>query len=74
MSANGDTPTTEQVRSDYTSARYEFYMDSSTSDPEAEFDCWLASVKAEAWDEGADAVVDDFHAKNPYRADELEGK
>ena len=43
------TPTTEEVRNRYLSEVF--------PEDEAEFDRWLAEVKAEAWDEGHDAGV-----------------
>ena len=52
------TPTTEEVRNQWACEPDEY----------AEFDRWLASVKAEAWDEGY-AVDRRFNAPtpNPYR-------
>ena len=59
------TPSTEEVR--------EQWLELWTYDRDAEFDRWLASVKAEAWDEVA-AIVENCHdcltysgVKNPYR-------
>ena len=43
-------PTTEEVRNRYLSEVF--------PEDEAEFDRWLAQIKAEAWDEGFDAGVD----------------
>jgi hypothetical protein len=58
------TPTTERVRWFY-AAYDEGYGD------EAEFDRWLAGVKAEAWDQGGVAGYDAGRgipsAVNPYR-------
>lgn len=51
---NDYTPTTEEVRETYADAHcpdlYVGHEDSCPADPE--FDRWLATVKAEAWDEG----------------------
>ena len=55
-------PTTEEVRNRYLSEVF--------PEDEAEFDRWLAQIKAEAWDEGFDAGVDHAILKqfvfNPY--------
>ena len=42
------TPTTEEIRAGYSTATYD------DAKAEAEFDRWLAEVKAEAWQEGWD--------------------
>lgn len=44
------TPTTDEIREVW--GRHSRYM---------EFDCWLASVKAEAWAEGFDAGEDEAY-------------
>ena len=59
------TPTTDEVRDHYASypgARF-------TPETAERFDRWLASVKAEAWDEGWEEGVSWPHGKlqNPYR-------
>lgn len=70
---------TEDVRTDYCAA----WNDDADLDrerwteKEREFDQWLASVKAGAWDEGAtardedrrirDYMLDETLARNPYR-------
>ncbi len=74
------TPTTEEVRLEYSRT-------GRRPDREAEFDRWLAEVKAQAWAEGAvwhraNAVPDDrrmkarfvseLQAVNPYREGETE--
>ena len=66
------TPTTEEVRLDYAPAK------TFPADAEAQFDRWLAEVKAQAWQEGygegAAANYGDYRdaefAKNPYRQGE----
>lgn len=73
MSNTDDTPpTTEYVRHFYASGRWADGV--GQSDTEPEFDRWLAGVKADAWDEGFEAVpsVTDWHRNtikksNPYR-------
>lgn len=70
------TPTTEEVREAWIIARYWddyelFDIDEKMRDEEsAQFDRWLKQVKAEAWDEGFDAGVDNVVLKefvfNPY--------
>ena len=49
---SGYTPTTEEVRDSYD---YQFTLGMSDISRIAEFDRWLASVKAEAWEEGFNA-------------------
>jgi len=55
------TPTTKEVRADYIDAGWgadgSLYGD---NDP-AQFDRWLASVKAEAWDDGHDVGWESRH-------------
>lgn len=62
------TPTTEEVRNDWASG----------IDPagrRAEFDRWLAEVKAQAWEEGQDAELERLAEEpprpNPYRQGEM---
>lgn len=74
------TPTTEEVRNWYLLGRYEFDM-VSDHQAEEEWSRWLASVRADAWDEGYAArpmqVVAEtergpmysMHADNPYRSE-----
>lgn len=72
------TPTTEEVRDRY------WINDGGFSDPEdaKRFDRWLASVRADAWDEGEEAGEsnalawdgwryrsDYVVASNPYRSE-----
>lgn len=79
------TPTTEDVRERYWLATVNDTdfpgAEGAASRLRAEFDRWLAQhdaeVKAEAWDEGAQAarnedfLADDFvETPNPYRAEE----
>jgi hypothetical protein len=78
------TPTTEEVRDAWVSNTTESYVLSGPTRwafAEARFDRWLASVRADAWDEGFkqggpmhDVNYDDpdAHTRNPYR--ENEGK
>lgn len=49
------TPTTEEVRNRYLSEVF--------PEDEAEFDRWLAQVKAQVWDEGHTRC---FHVENPH--------
>lgn len=66
------TPTTEQIFESY-EVRY------GSFNAKNDFDRWLASVKAEAWDEGWDAGLQhwwyglsmhgEFRTDNPYRAE-----
>ncbi len=56
------TPTTEEV--------WRAYINWEYGGPGAEFDRWLAEVKAEVWQEGFDRGVLFFNAgdeRNPYR-------
>ena len=46
QSASDYTPTTEEIRLDYAPAK------TFPADAEAQFDRWLAEVKAQAWEEG----------------------
>lgn len=83
MSANDYTPDTEQVRAFYAES-YRWpdgtLFKGKAEQARAEFDRWLASVKAEALREAADYV--DLHPMAGSevlellrsRADELEGK
>lgn len=60
------TPTTEEVREQWASSPVYGYRDPMPVRL-AEFDLWLASVRADAWDEGNRA-----HPKfgvNPYRSE-----
>lgn len=61
------TPTTEDVRESYTYLRGTI----PTVEHAAEFDRWLNEVKAEAWEEGAnagyvDALLGHEPLRNPY--------
>lgn len=68
-------PDTNVMRATYATAAT--YRQSPDPDRAAEFDRWLAKVKAEAWDEGHDAATDAapdgvwpdawIGAHNPYR-------
>lgn len=62
------TPTTEEVRDSYD---YQFTLGMNDISQIAEFDRWLAQVKAQVWDEGFDGGVDHCVLKqnvfNPYR-------
>lgn len=71
---NEYTPTTEVVRDNYLPPRTEI------QDAEKQFDSWLAQVKAQIWNEGFNAGVDEAYeheaqlqwsmphtcTKNPY--------
>ena len=64
------TPTTEEVRNQYSG----FSTSNSNHTGQvylnfAEFDRWLAEVKADAWEEGnlAEDIGPDMRASNPYR-------
>ena len=61
------TPTTEQVRTSYACQRESIY---GVEHDFAEFDRWLAEVKAQAWDEGY-VSSDDYYGEhdNPYRGE-----
>ena len=73
MSEQPYTPTTNEVRNAYRLSDQD--IDGSPYLPEksdAEFDRWLAGVKAEAWEEGAMQGHDDHEFgvevwTNPYR-------
>ena len=61
------TPTTEDVRESYTYFRGTI----PTVEHAAEFDRWLNEVKAEVWEDGAnagyvDALLDHEPLRNPY--------
>lgn len=71
-----DVPSTHYVRQQYRSP-FDASLDGQ------EFDAWLASVKAEAWDEGYQARQDEEYSEyiqygvpyrdsiaNPYRAED----
>jgi hypothetical protein len=65
------TPTTEMVKSLYEIGKIKAY----DSYDLAEFDRWLAEVKAQAWDRGYEAGLTDFASSmttNPYRQGETE--
>lgn len=81
---NEYTPTTERVRRDYVVENLGSTTEPHTAtDGEAEFDRWLAQVKADAWDEGfrtcdqvwtetADITTPDEYRTdptNPYRGE-----
>ena len=58
------TPTTEMVKSLYEIGKIKAY----DSYDLAEFDRWLAEVKAQAWEEGYNAKwVETYFYDNPYR-------
>ena len=62
-------PTTERVRTSYACQRESIY---GVEHDFAEFDRWLAEVKAQAWEEGytqgsKDMYDGDFPTPNPYR-------
>ena len=74
------TPTTEEVR-----YKYSWWTDKNLvargvepTDTKAEFDRWLAEVKAQAWEEGKQVAEDhyvpgidcDCFPANPYRQGE----
>jgi hypothetical protein len=77
------TPTTDDVRECYqcqlVKGDNDFYIFADKEKSNAEFDRWLAKVKAEAWDEGAvyaaiecSAIDDETQpwiadGENPYR-------
>lgn len=77
---NEYTPTTSSIRGIYYREYYE-YPKRNINVLDAEFDRWLAEVKAEAWDEGFNAGEGEAYehearlqwsmphtcAKNPYR-------
>lgn len=57
-----DTPTTEQVRQGYVFSWSGGLRDEYHPDGTAEFDRWLASEKAKAWNEGYDARLEGDNA------------
>jgi len=64
------TPTTEEVRQQYT--REQPPHVGTVSSKSAEFDRWLAGIRAQAWEEGqaSGAAYGDTHNSmhaNPYR-------
>lgn len=62
------TPTTGNVKNSYA---WDIYSASFDDSRDAAFDRWLASVKAEAWDEGAAALYLSYTSEwpeNPHRA------
>lgn len=73
-------PTTEEVKHDYS---WDGFLDAPLVSREQAFDRWLAAevaaAKAEAWDEGWEAAVDEApgdiwfdewtHDANPYRTE-----
>jgi hypothetical protein len=67
------TPTTEDVLIQYAGSRFaNGYGEHNRANREAEFDRWLASEKAKAWDEGATAEAHGAGFEpalelNPYR-------
>ena len=69
------TPTTEEIRigkRKITDGKF-YYTERYVTD--AEFDRWLAEVKAQAWDRGYEAGLTDFASSmttNPYRQGETE--
>lgn len=64
MNDTGFTPTLSQVRQAW--AYFQSESESYTGSPGAEFNRWLDSVKAEAWDKGQEAYGS---MENPYRTD-----
>lgn len=81
------TPTTEEVRNtdsakpwtpttQYVVERYaDDWQGGTSSERVAQFDRWLAEVKAQAWDRGYEAGLTDFASSmttNPYRQGETE--
>lgn len=58
------TPTTEEIRESYVLMQ----KCGAYPEPEAEFDRWLADVKAQAWHEGLEAA--ELGVANPYRQGE----
>ena len=70
---NGNTLTTERVRSSFIWAEEESPAQILPSVLGEEFDRWLAGVKAEAWEEGQDAELerpaDEPPRSNPYRGE-----
>lgn len=69
-------PTTKQVKADYsyaeTPVRHSYGF--TSKDYDAEFDRWLAEVKAQAWADGYTAGTHDWRTerlttRNPYRGE-----
>ena len=59
------TPTTEEVAKSYVWFRDQAFTDDKLR---AEFDCWLAEVKAQVWEEGyRDCCAGRGIIANPYR-------
>lgn len=62
------TPSTAEVRETWAEFVSDYYEGAYQ-----DFDRWLASVKAEAWDEGfryaafAEGYLDELEEENPYR-------
>ena len=57
------TPDTEHVRTQYTQ---DHVSDANESAYEAEFDRWLKTIKAQAWQDGHDTALLHGQSKNPY--------
>ena len=74
QSASGYTPTTEEVRGAYQGQLIKVgdnaYQLIDENNATAEFDRWLAEVKADVWDEGFSAQVWSEQSRNPYRQGE----
>ena len=67
------TPTTEEVRKAYLSLRGGItWYEGKAEVIDAQFDRWLAEVKAEAWQEGWDTKPPYQKINNPYRQGETE--
>ena len=74
------TPTTEKVKRAYSGLHEKNYYDFTFMQREENFDRWLADhdalIRAEAWDEGWNAGVDDANfgprpkTSNPYRKEQ----
>ena len=68
------TPTTEEVRAAYEGQLIKIgdnaYQLLDEAHAKAEFDRWLAEVKAEAWQEGWDTKPPYQKINNPYRQGE----
>ena len=68
------TPTTEEVRGAYEGQLIKIgdnaYQLLDEAHAKAEFDRWLAEVKAEAWQEGWDTKPPYQKINNPYRRGE----
>ena len=60
---NDWTPDTEHVRTQYTQ---DHVSDAYESAYEAEFDRWLQTIKAQAWQDGHDTALINGQTKNPY--------